>query len=120
MSAASTAARYRADNGPVVFGCMSCDPPLDVRWNKLTGAVVVEVRGDPSASYRFDGEDGLYVLAALVVAHRRGRMWEAVCDILDPFKERPAWLEAAGEFYRCGRLLLERPSWQTTERRNAA
>lgn len=47
-------------------------------------------------------------------------MWEAVRDILDPFRERPAWLEAASDFYRCGRLMMEVPAWQQVDRRRAA
>lgn len=118
MTATSTAARYAADYGPIVFGCAG-RPPIDVRWNARTRVVVVEARGDPTSRYTFDGEDGMYVIAALAVAHRRGRMWDAVCAILDPFHQEPAWLQAAGEYYRCGRLLLERPAWQTTTRRAA-
>lgn len=71
MSATSTARRYGPDYGPVIFGCAGC-PPLDVRWNKLTGALVIEVRGDPSAACLVDRAVAPAVLVGLAAAHRRG------------------------------------------------
>ena len=111
MTAPSTAARYRDGYGPVVFGCTG-PVPLLVRFNRHTGAVVIEADKIPEARITFGGDEGLRVLASLCVEHRRGRLFRAVVDLLDPQRGRPVWFDAVGDFYRCGRLLLERPAHQ--------
>ena len=101
----STARRYRVDNGPVVFGI----PGLNVRWNRETSTVVVETDNASGAAWSVSGEIAEMVIVALAKRHREGRLRETLQDMFGA--SRPGLL--APDFYRCGKMMCWRPSWQT-------
>lgn len=100
----STALRYKPDNGPVVFGI----PGLDVRWNRETSTIIVEAGDASGASWSVSGEIAEMVIVALAKRHKEGRLRETIQDMLGA--SRPGLL--APDFYRCGKLMCWRPSWQ--------
>lgn len=103
---ASTARRYAADNGPVVFGCRG----LDVRWNRHSRTLIVEADDGSGAAWSVSGEIAEMVIVALSARHREGRLRETLQDMLGA--SRPGLM--APDFYRCGRLMCWRPSWQVS------
>ena len=102
----STARRYRADNGPVVFGI----PGLDVRWNRESRCIVLTLDDDSGARWCETGEIAEMLLLALAKAHREQRLAEVLRLI---FAEHRLGLRGVdAEYYRVGRLMCWRPSWQ--------
>jgi hypothetical protein len=102
----SVARRYAQDNGPVVFGCVK-PVAVDVRWNRVTGALVIEAGHD--ARWCETGEVAEQLMLALASAHRRGRLAETLVAM---FAAAQAELAVCDGWYRCGRYLLRRPAWQ--------
>lgn len=102
--ARSTAERYKPDHGPIVFGV----PGLDVRWNRKSKCVIVEVTGDRETRWVQNGEIGELVLLALAAAHNRGRLLETLRTLLGVEHETQ---KTYSEFYRVGKLLCWKPSW---------
>lgn len=105
----STAVRYKADNGPVVFGI----PGLNVRWNRETRCVVLECDDGSGASWAETGDLAELMIVALAASHRQGRMRETVRAMLDGYRIS---LSLGGEFYRCGKLMCWKPTWQEIAR----
>ena len=102
----STARRYSADNGPVVFGI----PGLDVRWNRETLCIVLALDDGSGARWCETGEIAEMILLALAKAHREQRLAEVLRSILA--EQRAGLRGADAEYYRVGRLMCWRPSWQ--------
>lgn len=103
----TTPGRY----GDFLFGT----PEFDVRFDALAVSLTLHASGAPITDppiYEATGEIAVRVAAALIVLHRRHDLAGRVISRMMRGRGAPAWNEAAGGWYRCGKHVLQRPASQ--------
>jgi hypothetical protein len=95
MTARSTAARYRPDNGPEVFGI----PGLEVRWNSVSRTIILATA---DGRWSVSGDFACELIIALAAVHRQGQLRQFLCQhlrtVAHPWQDR---------YYRCGKTMCK-------------